>query len=178
MDLIAFKNQYRNILKNKLETRLKKLYESNGRLYNINDVKEQLSRLNDITNIKFGSMDFWGTSTSSDKLIVAIITSNIKLYRESTAFDTIKTILQNANSFGYTKFIIENDTLIDFYRETNPDKLIFVVDGVDIKIDETDIHKKYQDSLPERTASYYTPRYTRRGASMGHWNIGGVRVYD
>lgn len=177
MNLIEFKTQYRDILKIKLENRLNKLKESNAKSYRIEDIEEQLGRLNDIENIKFGNMDFWGTSTSSDKLIVSIITNNIKLYKESIRFETVETIMRDIIKLNYTKFIIENDTLADFYRVENSNKAQYVVDGMDIIINVDNIHKSYQDSLP-KGISYYKSQHTRSGANMGYWDIGGTRVYD
>jgi hypothetical protein len=122
-------------------------------------------------------MDFWGTSTRIDKLIVSIITNDIKLYRESIRFDTFETIVRDATRFNYTEFIIEKDTLVDFNRVENPDKVQYVVDGEFIEINTKNVHQSYQDSLPEGR-SYYKSQHTRGGANMGYWNIGGVRVYD
>lgn len=177
MNLVDFKTQYRDILKIKLENRLNKLKESNAKSYRIEDIEEQLGRLNDIENIKFGNMDFWGTSTSSDKLIVSIITNNIKLYKESIRFEKVETIMRDIKMFNYTKFIIENDALVDFYRVENSNKAQYAVDSTDIIINVDNIHKSYQDSLPIGI-SYYKSKHTRSGANMGYWNIGGTRVYD
>lgn len=174
MNLEEFKTQYRHILRTKLENRLKQ----SSSQYHIQDLKEQLNKLNCLDNIKFDGMDFWLTSSRPDKLIVSIITNNIKLYRESLQFDTFDQIISDAKMYNYNIFIIEDDKLIDFTRVENPDKVYYTIDGKCIEINEDVIKEKYKNTLPKRTNSYYTTRYTRSGSNMGHWNIGGVNVYD
>lgn len=187
MDLLQFKEQYSNLLRDKISSELQVLkeYKLNGVepfkygtvQKRIDNTEEMIKKLDNLENIKFGNMDFWGYSNSSDKLLVSILTSNIKLYRESISFDTFAKIIENAKKYGFTKFIIKNDNLVDFYRVENETNVVFNIDNIDVNVSDININQKYQDSLPN-ASSYYKIQHTRNGASNSYWNIGGVRVYD
>lgn len=186
MKLENFRQQYRDILINKQKEKFKRLnyYLLSGENpYKFGTVQ---SRIDDVTtNIKklqtndfeFNGFEFFGISSHSDKLIISIITNDINLYREATRFDNYEKIITSAIKFGYNKYIIVDDRLVDFYR-CNDLIVSYSNNDVEIDVSKDTMWTKYQESLPTSRTSYYKSQHTRNGANMSYWNIGGVRVYD
>lgn len=184
-----FKEEYSLILQKKISDELSYYLECKNNNVNpfkygtidgrIEDMQSMLGKAKNMDNINFERMDFWGFSKSGDKEIVALITNYN--FAKAWQFTSEETFKSDCKRFGYTKFIIENNTLIDFIRleENTDDVIVCVVDEVDVNILKlyNDEHKRRRDELT-RTPSNYVSQHTRNGANMSYWNIGGVRVYD
>lgn len=186
-----FKEEYSLILQRKISDKLSYYLECKNNNINpfkhgsvngrIEDMESMLDKAKNIENINFERMDFWGISKSGDKEIVSLVTNDRCNFAKAWQFTSEKTFKSDCKRFGYTKFIIEDNTLIDFVRleENNDDDIVCVVDGVNVGILKLydDEHNRRREELT-KTPSNYVSRHTRGGANMSYWNIGGVRVYD